>query len=297
MQLQTRYLPLVALLGAAAAVIPSIASSATPPTTATVSATESITWSPREATVGPDASVTFEDPSKTVPHGVVWEGGPETPACSGVPINEGRTHWKGTCTLVREGIYDYYCYVHGKYMSGVITVTDGTVTTTPTGTTTSATTGTTYATPTQTRMSMPGMTMSTGEPPPSEGGGTSTTGGSQGAGAKDTLSGGVLALALSQRGNVDGSLAIAQASSRLQVELLVPADELGRSHQAHGTVLAGRLSKAHLGQGRVQFRVPLSAAARNALARLGRLSLTVRIRLAPPAGAPVTRTLRVVLRR
>jgi hypothetical protein len=213
-----------------------------------------------------------------------------------VPINEGRTSWKGTCTFAREGTYHYYCYVHGMNMSGTIDVTNTSTTTTST-TTTSTSTSTTSTTPKQSGMSMPGMTMGTGEASPSQGGETGTAGGSHGAGTKDTLSGSTLSLALSQRGSVRGSLAVAQTGSRLEIELLVPADVLGRSHHAHGALLAGRLLKAHLAAGHMQFRVSLTAAARTALARLGRLSLTVRIRLTPPAGAAITRTLRVVLRR
>ena len=287
MRLRKRYLPFVALLGAAAALIPSMASSANTPMTATVSGTEAITWSPMEVAIAPGGTVTFEDPSKTVAHGVVWKSGPETPVCSGVPINEGRKHWKGTCTFTREGTYRYYCFVHGEMMSGVVAVAN----TAPTPTNTTSTT------PTQPGTSMPGMTMTGGEAPPSQGGGAGTTGGSSGAGTKDTLGSGVLSLALRQRGSVRGSLVVAQASSRLVIELIAPADEIGHSRQAHGTLLAGRLLEAHLPAGHVQFRVPLTVAARSALARLGRLSLTVRIRLTPPAGAAITRTLHVALRR
>jgi plastocyanin len=84
MRLRVFALPLVALLGAGVAVLPSMGS-ASVGSTATVSGLESIAWSPEQVTISAGGQVTFEDPSKTIPHGVVWKSGPETPACSGVP--------------------------------------------------------------------------------------------------------------------------------------------------------------------------------------------------------------------
>jgi plastocyanin len=285
MQLHKRYLPLAALLGAAAAVVPSLASSATTPQTATVSGTESITWSPAEVTIAPGGTVTFQDPSKTVPHGIVWESGPETPACSGVPIDEGRSNWKGTCTFAGEGAYHYYCYVHGKAMSGVVIVGNTATTTTSTSVTSTTPTTSSSTTPAQPGMNMPGMTIGTGTAPPSRGS------------ARDSLGRDELSVTLGQRGSVRGALVVAVAGSRLVIELLVPADVIDRGRHSHAGVLAGRLSDADLPAGRVRFRVPTSAAARSALARIGRLTLSVRFLLTPPGGATIARTLRVVLRR
>ena len=60
-------------------------------------------------------------------HGVVWEtGDPSTPACSGVPVNKGETNWKGTCTFTNTGTYKYYCFVHGRAMSGTVNVSSPT---------------------------------------------------------------------------------------------------------------------------------------------------------------------------
>jgi plastocyanin len=113
-----RYLLLAGVLGAAIAVVPAIAESSP-----TVSGTESIMWVPSEVTVAPGGTVTFQDTSTVVPHGIVWEAGnPSTPVCSGVPINKGETNWKGTCTFTNVGTYKYFCFVHGMAMSGRVIV-------------------------------------------------------------------------------------------------------------------------------------------------------------------------------
>jgi plastocyanin len=113
-----RYLLLAGVLGATFMVVPAIAESSP-----TVSGTETLMWVPPEVTVPPGGTVTFQDTSTTVPHGVVWEAGnPSTPGCSGVPVNKGETNWKGTCTFANAGTYRYFCFVHGKAMSGRVLV-------------------------------------------------------------------------------------------------------------------------------------------------------------------------------
>jgi plastocyanin len=113
-----RYLLLAGVLGAAIAVVPAIAESSP-----TVSGTESLMWVPPEVTVAPGGTVTFQDTSTVVPHGIVWEAGnPSTPVCTGVPINKGETHWKGSCTFTNVGTYRYFCFVHGMAMSGRVIV-------------------------------------------------------------------------------------------------------------------------------------------------------------------------------
>jgi plastocyanin len=301
MKLRKRYLPFIALLGAAAAVIPSMgSSSAATPSTATVSGLESIMWSPMEVTITAGGSVVFQDTSGSIPHGVVWESGaPETPACSGVPIDEGKTDWKGSCTFQREGTYQYYCYVHGMHMSGTINVVSAaTTTSSPTTTSSTPTTTTTTTTSTTTSTStttMPGMTMSGGQGTSSQSGGmgaTTPTPGAHAAPVKDSLGAGVLRLALSQRGSVRGSLEVAQANSRLQVELLVSAAALRTRGAA---TVVGRLLETKLAAGRVTFTVALAHGAKRALQRLGRLEITVKVFLTPPAGARIARTLKVAL--
>lgn len=131
--------PVLAAALVVAAVVAAGAGGAPGPT---ISGLESSMWSPMEVTIAPGGTVTFQDTSNTVPHGVVWTGGPETPHCEGVPINEGKTNWKGTCTFAAEGVYDFYCYVHGMGMSGKVIVSSGTTTTTTSSTSSSRSTST-----------------------------------------------------------------------------------------------------------------------------------------------------------
>lgn len=144
---------------------------------ATISGLESDMWSPMEVTIAPGGAVAFQDTSTNIPHGVVWKSGPETPHCEGVPIGEGKTNWKGTCTFVREGLYEFYCFVHGMKMSGKIFVGSSSVSTTSSSSSSSSSSsgsgggyGTTSTTSTSTS-TMPGMS------------GMSSSGGSMSSGA------------------------------------------------------------------------------------------------------------------
>jgi plastocyanin len=80
-------------------------------------------WSPSGAQTAPGGTVTFRNPSGSVEHGVTWTSGPETPTCSNVPINAGKTSWTGTCSFTQAGNYGFYCPVHPGEMKGTITVT------------------------------------------------------------------------------------------------------------------------------------------------------------------------------
>jgi plastocyanin len=327
MRLRKRYLPVIALLGAFVAVIPSIASSAGP-STATVSGLESIMWSPMEVAITPAGTITFEDTSSRVPHGVVWTNVPETPACSGVPIDEGRTDWKGKCTFNREGTYEYYCYVHGMAMSGKIfvnaagtipttteTTTTGTVTTStmPTTTGTIPTTNPTTTMPATTTPTTPGTTPDTsnittqagpsavGSAYPGAGagpGGSSTIAGSSpgGPAPRDSLTGGSLRLAGIQRNDVQGSVEIAQAGSRLEIDLLATSAAVAAASRPT-VVSVGRLARPALPAGRSSFKLALSKRARLALRRRGHLLLTVKLVLTPPGGTRLTRALTLTVHR
>lgn len=160
------------LLVAALAVAAMVASGAGGSPGATISGLESRMWSPMEVTIAPGGTVTFQDTSSSVPHGVVWKGGaPETPDCEGVPIDEGRTNWKGTCTFAKEGVYEFYCYVHGMSMSGKVIVSSGSTTTSTTSSAKSSSTTTASSSDTSTMSSMQMSGSST-----AEGGGGSGTG-------------------------------------------------------------------------------------------------------------------------
>ncbi len=299
-------LALAALTGATVAVLPSMSSSAATPSSATVTGLDSLMWSPAVVTISAGASVTFTDPSKSVPHGVVWKSGPETPTCSGVPIDEGRADWTGSCSFKDAGTYVYYCWVHGMNMSGTIYVEGGGGETRPsTGTATTGTTstsGTTSASVTQSSSggqpqggSMAGMTMpgagTTGDA-------SGTAPGTAGREPKDTLADGALRLQTRQRGSVSGSLEVALPGSSLRISLLAAiARRRGRGSRARTETVVGRLLRSSLPAGRTGFDVTLDGPARVALAHRRQLALTVRIALMPPAGASVLRSLAVELLR
>jgi plastocyanin len=263
-----RHLLLAAALGAAIPVVPAIASSESAPT---VSGLESIMWSPAQVAVASGGTVSFQDSSGTVPHGVVWEtGNPETPACNGVPIDEGKTEWKGSCTFARAGTYRYYCSVHGMAMSGTVVV---------------GSPGTTPTTPTPTTPTMPGGTPTT--PPPT------STGETAPGGLASPLVGGAakaIKLARAQHGeSVRGSIQLspAGAGARLKVELLASGAALAQAgHSAQARV--GMLVRSSLKVGRTSFAAPMSGRGRAALHRRGRLALAVRITLTPVHGATVS---------
>jgi hypothetical protein len=75
--------------------------------------------------------VTFKNPSGSVEHGMTWTSGPETPTCSNVPINTGKTSWTGTCSFTQAGTYGFYCPVHPGEMKGTVTVSSSGTTPNP----------------------------------------------------------------------------------------------------------------------------------------------------------------------
>lgn len=275
MRLRRRYVLLATLLGVATAVLPAIASSETSPTVDAVNepvglySEEHHHWSPTQVTVMAGGMVTFQNTGATVPHGVVWDGGPGTPSCAGVPLNEAKTSWKGTCTFAQAGTYTYHCYVHPTEMTGKVEVSGNGTTTTTTTTTTGTTTGTTTTTTT---------------PPSSQ---------------ESPLAGPVsqaLKLAKSQRGgSVRGTLDISQAAAggRLEVDLLAQSASLVKARHSR-RVRVGRLVRSSVSTGRLSFSVRLNARARRALKRHHRLALTVKIIVTPAHGEPVTLTRAIV---
>lgn len=267
------------VLGAGLAVLPGVASSETTPT---INATEepgytetSFHWTPSQVDVASGGTVRFVNGSMTVPHGIVWSGGPVTPTCeASVPVGatSSGTNWNGACTFAQAGTYTFYCSVHGPNMSGSVVVTSTGATTTTTGTTTT-----------------PPMTTSTGAttPPPSS--------------KQSPLAGPlsqVLKLAKSQRGgSVHGSIAISNAGAggRLEVDLFAQSAALAKAKR-RAPVRVGHLVRSALSAGKLPFSVRLNARARRAIRRRRRLALTVKVIVTPAHGEPVTATRAVVER-
>jgi plastocyanin len=250
----------VLAIAAAAALLPVAVSSADGPTIESASAGAGFVWKPSSAEVGAGGAVGFRSASTTVPHGVVWKSGPETPTCSGVPIEEERTSWSGTCTFAQPGTYAFVCYVHPTEMKGTVTVAAA--------------------------EAPPGGPPAPGQPPPASP--PPGTGGS----IESPLAGpasSALRLARRQHGtSVSGSIALSPAAvgGRLEVVLLAPRASLaGAGHR--GPVRVGRLRRADVEAGRVSFTVRLRRAARRALRKDKRLFLQVRVLVTPLRGGAV----------
>jgi plastocyanin len=277
-------LVLAGVLGAAVVVLPAVAGSETGPTVNAESSSSICgvyypnCWSPAHVEVTSPGTVAFKN-SSGYAHGVIWSSVPVTPSCSGVPVGvgESRSSFNGTCSFSQPGTYNFYCSVHGPNMSGTVTVNaTGTTTTTSTGTTTTSTATTpTSTTPTS----------------------TSTTPGQFPSGSPLL---GNPSLRSSQRGAVvRGSLEVspAGAGDKLQIDLFVKRASLAKTPgRGSGVVRVGRVVRASLSPGRLSFSVPLNAAARRALRRRHRLSLTVRITLTSARGAPLLISRKAILR-
>jgi plastocyanin len=116
-------LPLVAVpAGVAGVLLFSAASLAENPTIEGAGGEANPYWSPASAEIAAGGSVTFKNPSTSIYHGVAWTGGPETPKCTGVPVDDFKYNWSGSCTFTQAGAYPFKCTVHPT-MTGKITVT------------------------------------------------------------------------------------------------------------------------------------------------------------------------------
>jgi plastocyanin len=270
-----------AVLGAAVAVLPAVASSETPPSIEAETFGEyEHRWRPNEATVGSGGAVAISNHTG-IKHGVYWVGGPELPACSaGIPVGKGveysGTSWEGTCTFNKPGTYVFWCSVHLKAMTATVVVTGtGTTGTTGTGTTgtgTGTTTGGTTSAPTGT-ITYP-QRLPLGSPLAS------------------------VKLRSPQHGRVvQGTVDVssAAAGSRLEVDLFANRASLAIARSSSARV--GKFVHSSVGPGIVKFKVPLSAGGRRALARAGRLALRVRITLSPRTGNAVAVQRHITLRR
>jgi plastocyanin len=231
-------------LAAALMLLPGAAGLAADPTIEATGGVYGFAWSPSSAQIAPGGSVGFNSPSGSIPHGVTWSSGPETPKCSNVPT-EGKTSWSGSCSFAQAGSYGFYCTVHPAEMKGTVTA------------------------------GSPG-DPSPYPPPPADPGGSPIQGPATAA----------LRLARSQQGKiVRGSVRLSPAAvgGKLEVELLMPRSLLPES-EGVGPLRVGRLVRGALQAERVPFGVTLRRVARRLLEERGRLSLKVRVTIAPPGG-------------
>jgi plastocyanin len=212
-------------------------------------------WRPSSASIGLGGMVAFKNPSGTVEHGVSWSGGPETPTCSGVPVDNGKTSWSGGCTFAQAGTYTFYCPVHPEEMKGTVTVSaSGTI-----------------------------------PPPPPPPPGKTPESPSPGL----TLQ--ALRLAKSQGGgSVRGSIDLSQAGGRLRVDLLAArASVLGQGLK--GSMRVGHIVRPSLRAGSTSFGVSIAPAARKALRLHERLALKVTVTVTTPQGDALRRTRAVTM--
>jgi len=122
---QARWLRLALLVGLALVFLSSSAAPAAGPTIESAGGAGGYYWLPASAETAPGGTVDFKSASATIPHGVTWTAGPETPSCPGVPIGEGKTDWAGTCTFAQAGTYRFVCYVHPTEMTGTVVAGSG----------------------------------------------------------------------------------------------------------------------------------------------------------------------------
>jgi len=277
-------LPLVALLGAGAAALPTLAAGDGPPASASYTAVDNL-WvlagsSGTRATIATGGTVSFAYPSGANTHDVVFpsvqptscamtagtSGGPVPP----LPDPPQGPGWAGTCTFTVPGTYSFYCRVHPDSMVGTIVVQD------PAPTVPATTTETTPAAagplPADTT---PATTVAPVAPTPA--------------------AVGAVTVARAQRGTVvRGSLVVGRAG-RLSLEALAPRSAVAAAAAVRLTTV-GRVAARTVPAGRRRFSIPLTVTGRRALRRHGRLAITVRVTLRSAAGAITRDTTGIVLR-
>ena len=217
-------------------------------------------WKPASVTSISGGAVAFRNPGNLVPHGIHWTGGPETPSCSGIPVDDFGTSWSGSCTFSQAGTYTFVCTVHPEEMKGTITVAGG-------------------------------------ETAPAPGPGPEAPPAAPEAPLVEAPLVEALRLPKNQHGAVvRGAIAVspAAAGGRLVVELEAKRASLGQ--QTAGKVRVGKLNRRLASSGQVRFGVALKALAQRALRQRGRLPLTLEATATPLSGSAMTITRRVELR-
>jgi plastocyanin len=223
-----------------------------------------------------------------------------------LPSSPRPANWSGSCTFATPGTYAYFCDQHPLVMHGTVTVVASEPTPAPTtGPTPPAPSAPdpgaspppssppppSTAAPAPTTPAPPADVTSppaTGALPPAGGAPSTPTAPLAAAAA------GLRVAALPRVARVRGSVDVARPGSRLSVTLFVRRSALGR--RGSGLVATARLARARVPAGRISFALRLDTSARRALARRGRLAVTVRIVVSPVAGPPFSATRRVTLR-
>jgi plastocyanin len=297
---------LVVALAAAGAVTASMAHGDDPPTTASFKTVDGVdvfqriqgSGSSTSADIVTGGTVTFTN-SSVETHNVDF-GGPGqigvscqqtaggTSSALTFPSLPTAGSWAGMCTFTRAGTYSFICD-HHVGMTGTVVVHDpagppaATTAPTPTATTPvetlpaggSTTTPTTTAPPSATNMQTPS--------------------------AEATPVANATALSvrvkLVQRGSsVRGTIGGARSSARVRIALTAQRGAIGLTGRAAAAVGVGSIGALTTQNGTLAFVVKLDSRARAALAKRGRLAVTLLVTAPPVTGAATRRTFTIVLR-
>jgi plastocyanin len=270
LSLRKRHLPFVLAAAAIGALLAGGQAQSQTPATAEIVAEDfafrTATGGDSAVTIAAGGSVRFFHLAGSFAHNVRFTGA-QPAACvqsegtSGQPIpplpNPASSGaWAGSCTFAAEGSYSFVCTIHPA-MTGSVTVVPAPPPPPP-----------------------PGAAPPPPPPPP----------------PATERAASALRVAATQRGTVvRGSVRVDRAGSRLLARAFARRGALtgGRSTTP---VRVARQVRSSVGPGRVAFSLRLDAAARRALRRSGRLAITLRLTVTPPAGSSYTATRAVILR-
>jgi plastocyanin len=292
---------------AAAIVLPAMAPGDAPPTTASFTA-QDFAWNAtggttHSVTIAEGGTVDFGYPSGASSHNADFSGGPAPSSCTqtagvdsgpvpplpAVPTASG---WSGSCRFDVPGTYRFHCDLHPTLMTGTVAVVDPNAPPPP-PTTTTTPTATRPRTPPPTTTTAPGGTTT----PAPGGGGTGGTGPAGGEGAGSSGGGaanGRLHASVVRRQHgvvVRGTVTTPAARWRVVVTALASSRMLARHRprRVHDVRIASQRGRSDA-TGVEPFALRLSASARAALHRRGRLAVKLRILATPPAGGAAART-------
>lgn len=197
------------------------------------------------------------------PSSCVQTAPPSASVVPPLPTSPDSGAWAGACTFAAQGTYAFNCALHGTGMTGSVTVVAAPPPPPPPG-------------------SPPAPPPPPGAPPPPP--------------PSSSAAAASLRVSLRQRGTVvRGSVNVSRARSRLLARAFARRGALSGGSSRTEVRVARRL-RTSVGPGRVAFSLTLNAAARRSLRRNGRLAITLRLTVTPPAGSAYTAKRTVVMR-
>ena len=228
---------------------------------------------PANVTIAPGGSVTFSYPSGESAHNVLFTSlapagcatvtGPAAGATA-LPLSASPAPWSGSCTFVTPGTHEFVCSLHGSAMSGSVTIPGG-------------------APPPPPPVAPPPPPIAPPPPPPPPPASTLP------------IAFG-LSVASSQRGStVRGSVRVRRSNASVRARAFVRRSVVSGGRSTTLVLVGSRLRRS-VSAGRVSFSVPLSATARRALRRDGKVAVTLKVSVSPPSGTSFRATRGVVMR-